>query len=96
MSNVTLTIEIFYEDDYIYPKFSGEVRVESGAFYYEYGSIRGTHDPGDDFYVENVDWNRDEFTSAENEFIENYYEENNEKIEDELYKYFIKSIKDNF
>lgn len=81
--NTEIEIEIG-EDEYIYPEFEGYAKCESGAFYYEYGSIRGTHDPGEDCYVEDVDWNRDNFSEEENDRIEKYYHENEDKIHDLL------------
>lgn len=49
---------------------------ESNAFDYEYGSIRGTHDPGSTWVVEDITWDKSKFTDEQNIIIEKYINDN--------------------
>lgn len=91
--NASAEIKIEYGGyTYLKPIFEGEVTIESGAFDYEYGDIRGTHDPGEDAFVENVDWNHKDFTPEQNQYIQNYYNKNQEEVDNALIKDFYDSM----
>jgi hypothetical protein len=59
---------------------------ESNAFDYEYGSIRGTYDPGDTWVVEDITWNKSEFTVEQNIIIEKHINDNYDSISDNIIK----------
>jgi len=71
--------------------FFGYVMSESGAFDYEYGSIRGTHDPGVNIYVEDIWWDKSKYTNDENKNIEKWLDENTTLVEDKLIKDYEKN-----
>lgn len=92
-TNCSAEIEIPYNDDYLYPIFDGDCTCESGAFDYEYGGVSGTHDPGMECYVDDIDWNRGDFSSEENEFIQKYLDENGESIDIKLSDDYMENMK---
>ena len=91
--NSSSEIEIPYGDeDYLYPIFKGYCRCESGEFGYEYGGVSGTHDPGMDCMVEDVLWNKEDFSEEENNVIQKYFDENSELVNNRLMNNYMKNI----
>ena len=95
-TNASVEIEIPYGDDSLTTNFAAYVTVESGEFDYEYGGMRGTHDPGETIDVENITWNQQDFTPEQNKYIESFYQQNNSMIDNKLASDFINSRKYNF
>ena len=96
LPNASVSVEIEMPQDIINVTFTGKVIVEPGALDYEYGGARGTYDPGDEAYVEDINWDRENFSDEENNEITNYIDENFEEIEKNLIQDFMGSKENDF
>lgn len=73
------------EVDYMYVDFMGDVVVENdGIGSYEFWGVVG-YDHGHDYNMcENIEWDKSLYTDEQNKIIEDYLDENYEKIEEQL------------
>ena len=93
--NASVSVEIETPQGIIDVELKGKVIVEPGAFGYEYGGVSGTYNPGDNIYVEEIEWDKENYSDEENSKINNYVDENFEEIENNLIEDFNKS-RDNY
>ena len=94
-------IEVPYTDtdgetDFLYPDFCAKVVTENnGVGSYEYAGIRG-HDKGQDYITieDDISWDRENFTDTQNATISAWFQNNQPRVEDELFEKYKSDMKD--